>query len=198
VNDVDTRIPADSTDAALVVAIGRWDPDAFAEAYRRHAGAVYSLAWRMTGDRHSGEEVVQEVFLRLWEHPECFEAERGTLRTYLLVQTHGRCIDLVRSRSRRSQREERVARLTRPEGYDLELEIWDLTLAERVRQALGALTADERRAIDLAYFGRRSYREVAAMIGEPEGTIKSRIRSGLGKLRDRLVDDGIECPWLDR
>jgi RNA polymerase sigma-70 factor (ECF subfamily) len=194
---VRTRVPSDSTDAGLVVAIGRWDPDAFGEAYQRHAGAAYSLAWRITGDRHLAEEVIQDVFLRLWEHPERFEAERGTLRTYLLVQTHGRCMDLLRARGRRTQREERAARLRPADPYDLELEIWDLNLAQRVRAALETLTADERRAISLAYFGSRSYREVAGQLGEPEGTVKSRIRSGLAKLRDRLADGGLETPWLD-
>jgi len=191
-------LPSESPDSALVVAIGRWDADAFAEAYRRHAGAVYSLAWRTTGDRHTAEELVQEVFLRLWEHPERFEAERATLRTYLLVETRGRCLDILRSRSRRSQREERSSRLNPEPTYDLELEIWDLTLADRVREALDALNPAERRAIDLAYFGRRSYRDVARILGEPEGTVKGRLRSALTKLRVRLTADGIEEPWLDQ
>jgi len=193
-----TRVTTDVSDAGLVVAIGRWDRDAFAEVYRRHAGAAYSLACRTLNDRHIAEEVVQEVFLRLWERPERFEAERGTLRTYLLVETHGRCIDVVRSRTRRTQREERVVQLNPTDQYDLELEIWDLTLAERVREARAALSDDERRAIDVAYFGRHSYREVAALLGEPEGTIKSRIRSGLEKLRERLATEGIDAPWQDR
>jgi RNA polymerase sigma-70 factor (ECF subfamily) len=193
-----TRVTTEVSDASLVVAIGRWDRDAFAEVYRRHGGAAYSLACRTLSDRHTAEEVVQEVFLRLWERPERFEAERGTLRTYLLLETHGRCIDVVRSRTRRAQREERVVQLNPADPYDLELEIWDLTLAERVREARAALTDDERRAIDVAYFGRHSYREVAALLGEPEGTVKSRIRSGLEKLREQLVHEGIDAPWQDR
>ena len=186
-----TRLPSDATDAALVVAIGRWDPDALAEAYRRHAGAVYSLAWRTTGDRHLAEEIAQEVFLRLWEHPERFEAERGSLRTYLLVECHGRSLDLLRSRSRRTRREERAARRERPDPTDLEAEIADLNLAERVRATLDALSPAERRAIELAYFGRRSYREVARLLETPEGTIKSRIRTGLTKLRACVDDAGL-------
>lgn len=193
-----TRVTTDVSDAALVVAIGRWDRDAFAEVYRRHSGAVYSLACRTLSDRHTAEEVVQEVFLRLWERPERFEAERGTLRTYLMVQAHGRCVDLVRSRARRTHREERVVQLNPVDPYDLELEIWDLSLAERVREARAALTDDERRAIDVAYFGHHSYREVAMLLGEPEGTIKSRIRSGLEKLRERLALEGVDAPWQDR
>ena len=190
-------MPSEATDSALVVAVGRWDADAFAEAYRRHAGAMYAVAWRTLRERAAAEDVVQEVFVRLWEQPQRFEAERGSLRTFLLVETQGRCLDLLRSRARRAQREERQARLSPGEPYDLELEIWDLTVAEQVREALATLSSDERRAIDLAYFGRRSYREVADLLGEPEGTVKSRIRSALHKLRTTVSLDGIEAPWMD-
>jgi RNA polymerase sigma-70 factor (ECF subfamily) len=190
-------VPSESTDAALVVGIGRWDADALAETYRRHAGAIFSLAWRTLGDRHRAEEITQDVYLRLWEHPERFEAERATLRTYLLVETRGRCRDALRSSARRGRREERVVRLNTTPDYDLEVEIWDLTVSGTVREALASLTAAERRAIDLAYFGRRSYREVAKTLGEPEGTVKGRIRAGLGKLRERLRAEGIEEAWLD-
>ena len=80
----------DFSDAALVLAIGRWREDALAEAYRRHAGSAFALARRLLGDRELAEEVVQEVFLRLWNRPDRFDPERGSLRSYLLAQTHGR------------------------------------------------------------------------------------------------------------
>src|SRR5690349_24447411 len=94
-----------SSDAQLVVAIGRWRQDALAEAYRRHAGAVFALAGRVLGDRTLAEEVVQEVFLRLWDAPDRFDPERGSLRTYLLAMCHGRAVDIVRSEQSRRQRE---------------------------------------------------------------------------------------------
>ena len=100
-----------------------------------------------------------------------------------LAQTHGRSVDLVRAESARRARETRDAQRTAESGYDLEREVWDLTLAEHVRDALGDLSPGERDAIELAYFGGHTYREVAALLGEPEGTVKSRIRSGLGRLR---------------
>src|SRR5215211_9159690 len=95
------------SDAALVVAIARYHQDALAEAYRRHAGAVFGLARRLLSERALAEEVVQEVFLRLWNDPERYDPSRGTLRSYLLAQAHGRSVDLLRSEGARRAREER-------------------------------------------------------------------------------------------
>src|SRR5437870_9896859 len=91
----------DASDATLVVAIGRWRQDALAEAYRRHAGAVFALARRLLPAVALAEEVVQEVFLRLWNVPDKFDPSRGSLRSYLLAQTHGRAVDLLRSETSR-------------------------------------------------------------------------------------------------
>lgn len=183
----------DMSDASVVVAIGRFRQDALAEAYRRHAGAVHALARRVLHDDARSEEVVQEVFIRLWNAPERFDPERGSLRSFLLAQAHGRAVDLLRSETSRRAREDRDARTTAEAGYDLEREIWDMALAERVKEALGELPADERRSIELAYFGGHTYREVATMLGHPEGTVKSRIRSGLRRLRSHLADE--EMAW---
>ncbi len=184
----------DAGDAALVVAIGRWHQDALAEAYRRHAGAVFALARRILVDRSLAEEVTQEVFLRLWHHPEKFDADRGSLRSYLLAQSHGRSVDILRSELSRRQREQRDAATTAEAGYDLEHEVVDLAVAGEIREALSVLTAGERAAIELAYFGGHTYREVATLLEEPEGTVKSRIRTGLHRLRGALVDAGIGAP----
>jgi RNA polymerase sigma-70 factor (ECF subfamily) len=189
-----------ASDAALVVAIGRFHPEALAEVYRRHAGAAFGLALRMSGDRTLAEEVVQEVFVRLWNDPQRFDPARGSLRSYLLAQAHGRSVDLVRAESARRARETRDAARAAESGYDLEREVWDLTLAEHVRVALGTLASGEREAIELAYFGGHTYREVARLLGEPEGTVKSRIRAGLGRLRASLVASGLaggEGPWAE-
>lgn len=182
---------SETGDATLVAEVGRSSEVALAELYQRHAGAVLALARRVLGDRDRAEEVVQEVFLRLWTAPGKFDPARGSLRSYLLAQSHGRAIDILRSESARRQREERDARAEPAPAYDLESEVVELAIAERVREAMDALTPDERRAVELAYFGGRTYREVAAALGEPEGTIKSRIRSGLGRMRTELAEVGV-------
>ena len=181
----------DAGDAALVVSIGRYHEDALAEVYRRHAGAVFALARRRLSDRTLAEEVVQEVFLRLWNAPDRFDPDRGSLRSYLLAQCHGRAVDLIRSESSRRRREEREVTMTAEGGYDLEHEVWDMAVADRVKGVLQSLPAGEREAILLAYFGGHTYKEVADLLGTPEGTVKSRIRSGLKRMRVDLAGAGM-------
>jgi RNA polymerase sigma-70 factor, ECF subfamily len=182
---------AQASDASLVVAIGRWRQDALAEAYRRHAGSVFALARRLLVDQALAEEVVQEVFLRIWDHPDKFDPDRGSLRSYLLAQCHGRSVDLIRAEQARRNREMKDHRQQAEAGYDLEHEVWDLAVAEHVREALVDLPVEERRVIELAYFGGRTYREVAVMLELPEGTVKSRIRTGLQRMRRVLADAGV-------
>jgi RNA polymerase sigma-70 factor (ECF subfamily) len=187
---------ARTDDVGLVIAIARYNADAFAEAYRRHAGAVFGLAQRLLWERVLAEEMVQEIFLRLWEHPERFDQARGSLRSFLLMDAHARCVDRIRSDARRKDREERTARAELASEYDLDLEAFDLDIAEQVREALATLSEAERQAIELAYFGGHTYREVARILDQPEGTIKSRIRTGLTRLRTQLVDRGIDGSWI--
>ena len=183
-------------DVALVIAIARYNEDAFAEAYSRHGGAVFALSMRLLWDRATAEEMVQEVFLRLWEHPERFDQSRGSLRSFLLMDTHARSVDRLRSEQRRRDREEKTARAEVATAYDVDLEAWDLGVAEQVRDVMDTLSDGERTAIELAYFGGHTYRDVASILGEPEGTIKSRIRSGLMRLRNQLLDRGIDGSWI--
>lgn len=180
-----------TSDSALVVSMARYQNEALAEAYRRHAGSVFGLAKRLLGSQAQAEEVVQEVFLRLWNNPERFDAERGSLRSYLLAQCHGRAVDLLRSEQSRRRREDRDALETPHEDFEFERQLWDLALADYVRTALQTLQPGERDAIELAYFGGKTYREVATALGEAEGTIKSRIRSGLKRMRSELVAAGV-------
>jgi RNA polymerase sigma-70 factor (ECF subfamily) len=191
------RSLTDHSDSALVVSIGRWHEDAIAEVYRRHGGAVFALARRVLGDQSRAEEVVQEVFVRLWNQPERFDPERGSLRSFLLAQTHGRAVDVLRSDGARREREARDARQAAEAGYDVEHEVWDMAVAEQVRDAVMALPHEERRAIELAYFGGRTYREVAVELGAPEGTVKSRIRAGLKRMRSVLAETAMGASWSE-
>jgi RNA polymerase sigma-70 factor (ECF subfamily) len=182
--------PLDSRpDAALVAVVAaQWDPDALEELYRRHSVAAFGVARRVTGVPEHGEEVLQEVFLRLWRNPERFDPTRGALRSFLLMDANARAIELVRRDAARRGREERTINLVEPRpGDEIEGELWDLVVADHLREALDALTSMEREAIELAYYGGHPYREVATILGQPEGTVKSRIRSGLQRMRDRLV-----------
>lgn len=181
----------EASDASLTMAMARYQQEALGEVYRRHAGAVFGLAKRLLCDQVKAEDVVQEVFLRIWNHPERFDPERGALRSYLLAQAHGRAVDMLRSDVARRRREDRDARDAAQAGYDIDREVWDLSLAAQVREAMAVLLPAEKAAIELAYFGGRTYREVATELGEAEGTVKGRIRTGLRRLRSELVAAGI-------
>jgi RNA polymerase sigma-70 factor, ECF subfamily len=182
--------PLDRSDAQLVVSVARGDHDALAELYRRHGGATLSLATRLVRERSAAQDVVQDVFVGLWNDPSRFDPSRGALRSWLLMRTHTKAVDHIRSVASRSGREGRDANDRTKPAYDLELQVWDLAVADRVKDALGTLSDSERRAIDLAYFGGYSYREVADLLHQPEGTVKSRIRSGLKSMRKHLLDLG--------
>jgi len=181
------------SDTGLAMAVARRDGRALAEIYRRHGGAVWALSRRVLRDDHLAEEVCQTVFCALWEQPERFDPERGSLRSWLLAQAHGRSVDVVRSEEARRRRDERDGRYGSTPGpeSDVEATVQELDLAAHVRRALDLLGPDERDPIVLAYFGGRSYRDTALALGQPEGTVKSRIRSGLGKLRRALEAEGV-------
>jgi RNA polymerase sigma-70 factor, ECF subfamily len=181
----------DASDAQLVTSIARYSELALAEVYRRHGGAVYGLARRVLNSPTEAEDVTQEVFLRLWNEPDRFDPSRGSLRSFLLAQAHGRAVDAVRSSDSRRLREARDAMRTAKSAYDLQHEVWDLAVADQVARAMGELPEEERRAIELAYFGGRTYREVAVLLDQPEGTVKSRIRNGMKRMRAVLTDVGI-------
>ena len=184
-------------DTELVAQVVARNEAALAEIYRRHAAALYGLALRVLRSTDHAEEVLQETICTFWERPERFDPEKGDLRPWLLRMVHGKAVDRVRAENRRVAREQRDVALEPEPSNDLEREVWELLRAETVRAALETLADGEREAIELAYFGGRTYREVATMLHLPEGTVKSRIRLGMTKLADRLAAAGLG-PTSDR
>jgi RNA polymerase sigma-70 factor (ECF subfamily) len=181
-------------DGALVAAITAGNDAAMAEAVRRHRAPVVAFARRLVGDSSRAEEVAQDVFVRLWERSSRFDSQRGSLRAFLLAITHGRALDVIRSDVARQAREERDAFATRTTGPGVDAEVVARTVSDAVQHALAQLPDNERRAVELAYFGGHSYRTVARMLDEPEGTVKGRIRSGLARLRGALAAQDLHGP----
>jgi RNA polymerase sigma-70 factor, ECF subfamily len=182
--------PSGTDDAVLVDRMRAGDERALATIYDRHARAVLGLARQIVGDQARAEEVTQTVFLRIWQQPDRFDARRGSLRSFLLTITHTRAIDLIRSDRARTRREETDHRRGEPLSRASELDGWLAATQAHVREALLRLPEPERLPLVAAYYGGYTYQQVAEMLGQPEGTVKSRIRSGLQRLRLLLTEDG--------
>lgn len=170
-------------DAEITQGVVSGDRAALEAAFNQFGGAVKALAQRVIRNETLAEDVVQETFLAYWKSPESYIPDRGSLRTYLLTIAHRRAVDAVRSEEARSRREQLPPD---PEHFNLEDEIVTRSVSEEVRTALSGLAPDERNAIAMAYLGGYSYVEAARRLGTPEGTVKSRIRSGMKKLASSL------------
>jgi RNA polymerase sigma factor (sigma-70 family) len=158
------------------------DETALASLYDQFAPFVYGLALRVTNDQGAAEDVVQDVFVGLWERPGGFVAARGPLRSYLGVIAHRRAVDWVRREAAFRRREERESARSPQPPPDVAEAATSMVLAQRVRDAVDALPPDQRQCVTLAYFAGHTYREVADLLGIPEGTAKSRLRLGMAKL----------------
>ena len=181
-----TVLDADTPDAVLVASVVARNDPALAEVFRRYAPVVAGLARRVLGDEALAQDVVQDVFVGLWDHPERFDQSRGSLRTLLLTQAHGRSVDIIRTREARKRREDRVASEPAVPQPEIDAEFFGIAQAEAVREALLALPEAERRVLQLTYFEGHTYRAAAQILGLPEGTVKGRIRASLRKLHDIL------------
>ena len=187
VRPVNTVSPTGPTDVSLVVRIAVGDDRALRVVYQRYSPLVYGLARRVTASTAHAEEITQEVFVYLWQNPDRFDAERGTLRAFLGALAHRRSVDEVRRNARRTAREDRVGTdATTLEMLDVGDGIERSQTAERVRAAVSSLPDQQREAVLLAYFGGCTFRQVAERLGIPEGTAKSRLRLGLSKLAGLL------------
>jgi RNA polymerase sigma factor (sigma-70 family) len=171
------------------------DEGALGECYDQYASFVYGLALRVVRDAKAAEDLTQDVFLCLWERPEVFDPAKGALRTWLGTLAHRRAVDHVRREEARRRRDDSVMSRVTPTP-DVEEMVLALVTAERVREALDELPSEQRTAIELAYFDGKTYRQVALLLEQPEGTIKSRIRTGLMRLRHRLLEQGIDESWI--
>lgn len=177
----DERVHAD--DNALVARIARLDVRAFEGLYDRYSGPVYSLAWGMLRDGQLAQEVTQDVFLAIWRGAQAFESRRGTARTWILSLAHHKSVDAVRW-SRRQTMMPFSDGMTA--SSDVVAEAIQKVEADTLREALFALSGDQRAAIVLAYYCGYTQREIAARLGAPLGTIKTRMRDGLSRLRHVL------------
>src|SRR5918994_1926481 len=176
-------------DEALIDAIARSDDAALAELYDRYGRAAYGLALRVLRDPSLAEDAVQEAFLHVWRSADRFSADRAKVATWVLTFVHRRAVDLVRREERRRTEPEEAAPVPAGPGADEDAE--RRSKSEVVQDALRRLPPAQREAIELAYYGGYTQSELAERLGEPLGTIKSRMFAGLARLRE-LLDDGAE------
>lgn len=189
-----SRALAHLSDEALVALIARSDESALAELYDRIGGVSYGLAFRVLRDESLAEDAVQEAFLALWRSGAAtFVPERSKASTWLLTLVHRRAVDLVRREERR--RAEPIESAAEPAVDSAETSAWLRLERERVQAALRLLPDQQREAIELAYYGGFSQSELAKRLGQPLGTIKSRMFSGLSRLRELLDENANEDAW---
>jgi RNA polymerase sigma-70 factor, ECF subfamily len=183
----DIRVLADEE---LMQLVRHGDSSAFELVFDRHSGPAFSLAYRMCGRQAMAEDVVQEAFVSLWRSGARYDATRGSVRTWVLSVVRNRAIDVLRREGAKVSRdvgEEGAAeRVPAPELTDAEVERRDE--ARQIRKALGELPPDQRKVIELAFFGGFTHSQIADMLALPSGTVKGRMRLGLTKMRLVLGD----------
>jgi RNA polymerase sigma-70 factor (ECF subfamily) len=178
------------SDEEAMQLVGDGNPRAFELIYDRHGGAAFSLAYRMVGNRVAAEDIVQEAFLSIWRSRMRYDRSRGSVRTWVLGIVHNRTIDALRRGAPHDRRQETLdgveERHEAPERTDVEAARREE--ARSVRTALETLPDDQRRTIELAYFGGFTHSQIAELLDQPIGTVKGRMRLGLDKLRRQLAE----------
>ncbi len=166
------------------------NPRAFELVYDRHGGAAFSLAYRMVGNRVTAEDITQEAFLSIWRSRLRYDQARGSVRTWVLGIVHNRAIDALRRNVVHDRRRETMEGIEeRHEAKErTDVEVARREEARNIRTALDTLPDDQRRTIELAYFGGFSHSQIADLLNEPIGTIKGRMRLGLEKMRRQLSE----------
>jgi RNA polymerase sigma-70 factor, ECF subfamily len=181
------------TDTELAEQLAAGNTHALEQLFDRYGGLSYSVALRLLGDPAKAEDVVQDVFLRLWNEAGQFDTARGSLRTWVLTSIRNRSIDYLRGRGAHERREREIPEHVESVGggSDPWQEVAQALEQETVRRALQALPPEQRQAIELAYFGGYTQREIAEMIRVPLSTVKGRMRLGLEKLHSYLQGRGL-------
>lgn len=176
-------------DADLITLVEDDDPEAFAALYERHGRAAYYLAYRMAGERQAAEDLVQEAFLEAWRAAGSYRTEKGSVKTWVLSIVRNRGIDLLRSSAsrRRLQHRAQAAALTSQPGGAF-AETWHDSQRERIREALSCLPPEQLEVLELAYFSGYTHVEIAELLSLPLGTVKSRMRLSLKKVKERLSE----------
>ena len=182
---------AQLSDEALLAAVARSDEAALAELYDRFGRMAYGLALRVLRDSALAEDAVQDAFLNVWRSAESFQADRAKASTWVLTFVHRRAVDLVRREERRRTEPEEAAPVPAGPGADEDAE--RRSKREVVQDALRRLPPEQREAIELAYYAGYTQSELAERLGEPLGTIKSRMFAGLQRLRALLDEAGFEA-----
>src|SRR5215468_824984 len=170
-------------DMRLVARVRAGDQQALAELYDRYSSVVYGVSLRILQDTGAAEDILQDIFLQLWRKPDAFDSSRGSLAAWLAVIARHRAIDRLRQRRPETDIEEVII----AGNTDLRDETERTLVIEKVRSALNEMNADQRKALEMAYFQGLTHTEIAEKTGEPLGTIKTRIRSGLQALRARFA-----------
>jgi RNA polymerase sigma-70 factor (ECF subfamily) len=167
--------------------IAAGDKRAFTELYDTTASRIYGLVRRLLIDPAQSEEVTQEIYLEIWQTAGRYKPERGSAMSWMLTMAHRRAVDRVRASQSSRERDSKVGIRDYDREYDQVAEHVEITLeGERVKKALGGLTELQRQAVELAYYGGLSHSEISAELHVPVGTIKTRIRDGMIRLRDAL------------
>ena len=177
----------DRTVDDLVRQVAKGDTPAFEEFYDRVVGSVFGVIRRVLRDPAQSEEVAQEVMVEAWRTATRFDPDRGSASTWIHTIAHRRAVDRVRAAQAAHDRDVRAARRDQPPAYDVVAEHVQTRLEqEQVRRCLAGLTDLQRESVTLAYYGGYTYREVADLLDTPLGTVKTRLRDGLIRLRDCL------------
>ncbi|MBC8161678.1 MAG: sigma-70 family RNA polymerase sigma factor [Roseiflexaceae bacterium] len=189
----DPPAPPVLQDEALISAVASGDTAALSALYDRYARAVFGIARRMLDSEQTAEEVVQDTFLRVWHRSEQFQAARGGVPQWLLGIAHHLCIDELRRRKSRAvmvlnSDEPQLFEAMQQGGHSVDEEVWLRERRQLIRSALSEIPAEQRRVIELAYLSGLTQSEIASHTGEALGTIKTRVRLGLRKLRDILAE----------